>query len=131
MLKWLKNYFSRETEEEHKDFFKIKLNENALVFTIDEENRMIIRISAQLLSKDNAQKMAEALFLLGKGFYRPQILEMFQEMSEQDPSRAEFLSQVILYWGVYLDKYKEETYNNDGPVVSPSKFSQLVINPER
>jgi len=131
MLKWLKNYFSRETEEEHKDFFKIKLNENALVFTIDEENRMIIRISAQLLSKDNAQKMAEALFLLGKGFYRPQILEMFQEMSEQDPSRAEFLSQVILYWGVYLDKYKEETYNNDGPVVSPTKFSQLVINPER
>ena len=131
MLNWFKGRFSSTTKEKNEDYFRIKLNENALVFTIDEENRMTIKISAQLLSKENAQKMAEALFLLGKGFYRPQILQMFQEMAEDDPSRAEFLSQVILYWGGYLDKYKDETYNNDGPVVSPTKFSQLVINPER
>ena len=122
------NFFRRKTT-----LLTLKSDENAILFTIDKNNKLSIRVSAQLLDEKNSQKMAEVLFLIGKDFYRPNITKMFENMAIEDESRKDFVKAIISYWQAYLDTYKKETYNTlgDEPVVSPLKFSQLVTNIEK
>ena len=122
------NFFRRKTT-----LLTLKSDENAILFTIDKNNKLSIRVSAQLLDEKNSQKMAEVLFLIGKDFYRPLITKMLENMAIEDESREDFVKAVTSYWEAYLDTYKKETYNTlgDEPVVSPLKFSQLVTNIEK
>jgi uncharacterized protein YjgD (DUF1641 family) len=122
------NFFRRKTT-----LLTLKSDENAILFTIDKNNKLSIRVSAQLLDEKNSQKMAEVLFLIGKDFYRPLITKMLENMAIEDESRKDFVKDVTSYWEAYLDTYKKETYNTlgDEPVVSPLKFSQLVTNIEK
>ena len=122
------NFFRRKTT-----LLTLKSDENAILFTIDKNNKLSIRVSAQLLDEKNSQKMAEVLFLIGKDFYRPLITKMLENMAIEDESRKDFVKAVTSYWEAYLDTYKKETYNTlgDEPVVSPLKFSQLVTNIEK
>lgn len=122
------NFFRRKTT-----LLTLKSDENAILFTVDKNNKLSIRVSAQLLDEKNSQKMAEVLFLIGKDFYRPLITKMLENMAIEDESREDFVKAVTSYWEAYLDTYKKETYNTlgDEPVVSPLKFSQLVTNIEK
>lgn len=122
------NFFRRKTT-----LLTLKSDENAILFTVDKNNKLSIRVSAQLLDEKNSQKMAEVLFLIGKDFYRPLITKMLENMAIEDESRKDFVKDVTSYWEAYLDTYKKETYNTlgDEPVVSPLKFSQLVTNIEK
>lgn len=122
------NFFRRKTT-----LLTLKSDENAILFTIDKNNKLSIRVSAQLLDEKNSQKMAEVLFLIGKDFYRPLITKMLENMAIEDESRKDFVKDVTSYWEAYLDTYKKEGYNTlgDEPVVSPLKFSQLVTNIEK
>lgn len=122
------NFFRRKTT-----LLTLKSDENAILFTVDKNNKLSIRVSAQLLDEKNSQKMAEVLFLIGKDFYRPLITKMLENMAIEDESRKDFVKAIISYWQAYLDTYKKESYNTEGdePVVSPLKFSQLVTNIEK
>ena len=121
----------QEPKEENKDPLRISLEENAIMFCVDKNHELIIKISAQNLDNESAKKVAEVLFFMGKGYYRPHILQMLQDMAVDDPSRQGFVSDLILYWSAYIDTYKDLTYNKGGPVVCPTKFSQLVHNSEK
>ena len=122
------NFFKRKQA-----LLTVNSNENAILFTIDKNNKLAIRISAQLLSQKDSQKMAEVLFLLGKDYYRPSIVGMLDSMADEDESRKEFIESLGSFWQMYLDTYKNENYNieSDDPVISPTKFSQLVTNAEK
>lgn len=122
------NFFKRK-----QTLLTVNSNENAILFTIDKNNKLAIRISAQLLNEKDAQKMAEVLFLLGKDYYRPSIAGMLDSMADEDESRKEFIESLASFWQMYLDTYKNENYNIEGddPVISPTKFSQLVTNVEK
>jgi ABC-type transporter MlaC component len=122
------NFFKRK-----QTLLTVNSNENAILFTIDKNNKLAIRISAQLLNEKDAQKMAEVLFLLGKDYYRPSIVGMLDSMADEDESRKEFIESLASFWQMYLDTYKNENYNIEGddPVISPTKFSQLVTNVEK
>ena len=122
------NFFKRKQA-----LLTVNSNENAILFTIDKNNKLAIRISAQLLSQKDSQKMAEVLFLLGKDYYRPSIVGMLDSMANEDESRKEFIESLASFWQMYLDTYKNDNYNIEGddPVISPTKFSQLVTNVEK
>ena len=121
------NLFKRKTT-----LLTLKSDENAILFTINKNHKLSIRISTQLLNEKDSQKMAEVFFLMGKDFYRSRISEMLENMANEDESRKGFVKELISFWKTYLDTYKKETYNTEGdePVVSPLKFSQLVTNIE-
>jgi hypothetical protein len=122
------NFFKRKQA-----LLTVNSNENAILFTIDKNNKLAIRISAQLLNEKDAQKMAEVLFLLGKDYYRPSIVGMLDSMADEDESRKKFIETLASFWQMYLDTYKNDNYNIEGddPVISPTKFSQLVTNVEK
>lgn len=122
---------SKQPKENNKDALRISLEENAIMFCVDKNNELTIKISAQNLDNESAKKVAEVLFFMGKGYYRSHILKMLQDMAVDDPSRQDFVSDLILYWSAYIDTYKDLTYNKGGPVVCPTKFSQLVHNSEK
>lgn len=130
MFNFLKKLFS--AKKRNHPLFLAK-NENGILFTINEEKKLTIRLSAQLLDNEHAKKMAEVLFLLGKDYYRPSIAEMLDSMAIEDKSRKEFIETLASFWQVYLDTYKNDNYNIEGddPVISPTKFSQLVTNAEK
>ena len=122
------NFFKRK-----QTLLTVNSNENAILFTIGKNKKLAIRISAQLLNEKDAQKMAEVLFLLGQDYYRPNIAGMLDSMADEDKSRKEFIESLTSFWRMYLDTYKNENYNIEGddPVISPTKFSQLVTNVEK
>jgi len=122
------NFFKRKTT-----LLTLKSDENAILFTIDKNHKLSIRVSAQLLDEKDSQKMAEVLFLMGKDYYRPSIAGMLENMAIEDKSRSNFIKELTSFWKIYLDTYKKESYNTEGdePVVSPLKFSQLVTNIEK
>jgi len=131
-----KNFFGNKLKlttrslEPLEENLKLSLDDNTVVFAVDKENQLIIKLSIQNLETESAYKFAEVLFLTTRSAYRKEIVEMMQSMAVEDPTRAEFISETIMYWAKMLDKYDKEEYYNDGPLISPSKFCQLVINNE-
>lgn len=121
-----------EIKTEAKDnVFEISPEDNTLMLCVDKNGELTIKISIQNLETKNAAKFAEVLFLVEQKGYREMFMQMLQDMAAEDTSRQDFIGDVILYWTAYIDTYKNMTYNKDGPVISPTKFSQLVNNSER
>lgn len=121
-----------EIKTEAKDnVFEISPEDNTLMLCVDKNGELTVKISIQNLETKNAAKFAEVLFLVEQKGYREMFMQMLQDMAAEDKSRQDFISDVMLYWTAYIDTYKNMTYNKDGPVVSPTKFSQLVNNSER
>jgi len=112
------------------DNFEISMEENTIMFCVDDSDEVTIKISAQNLEKKDAKKFAEVLCYIEHGLYRSMILKMLQDMAVEDPDRQDFISELILFWSQYIDTYKDLTYNKDGPVVPPTKFSMLVNHSE-
>lgn len=111
--------------------FKLSLKDNCVVFAINEDEQLTIRLSIQNLKTSSALKMAEVLFLMSHDCYKKQLVEMLKGMAEDDPGRAPFITELVGFWAELVDKYGQETYyKDDSPLVSPSKFSQLVMNSE-
>lgn len=127
-----KNTVSVKTSsiEALEDNLKLSIHDNTIVFAINEDNELVIKLSIQNLEPKHAIKFAEVLYLLSRNAYRSELIEMMQTMSKEDPSRSEFIDEVILYWASLVDKYEKEEYYNSCPLISPTKFSQLVINTE-
>lgn len=121
-----------EIKTEAKDnVFEISPEDNTLMLCVDKNGELTVKISIQNLETKNAAKFAEVLFLVEQKGYREMFMQMLQDMAAEDKSRQDFISDVMLYWTAYIDTYKNMTYNKDGPVISPTKFSQLVNNSER
>lgn len=119
------------TEKTKDNVFEISQEDNTLMLCVDKKGELTVKISIQNLETKNAAKFAEVLFLVEQKGYREMFMQMLQDMAAEDKSRQDFISDVMLYWTAYIDTYKNMTYNKDGPVVSPTKFSQLVNNSER
>jgi len=131
MLNWIKNWIAPKKQ---KNYLTIGDNENAIVFSVNESDKLSLKISLQNLdSEKSAQKMAEVLFFMNKGLYQKQIQEMLEEIAKQNPDREKFVSHLILYLEAYVDTYKNESYNNDSncPVVAPTKFLSSIIQAEK
>lgn len=128
MFSFLSKKKSVEPTEEN---LKISLDDNCILFSVNQQNQLIIKLSIQNLQESNAEKLAEVLFLMGHNGYKLQIAEMLQNMAEEDPDRALFIGEVMVFWSELVDRYsKSAYYKDDNPLISPSKFSQLVMNSE-
>lgn len=117
--------------KKHKNPVQFKMDENTIAFCVDQNHDVSIKISAQNLKKKDAAKFGQVLCFIESGLYRSTILEILQDMTAQtDPERQAFISELILQWSQYIDAYKELSYNKDGPLVPPTKFSVLVNHSE-
>ena len=127
------NLFKKSKADIHTkstDNFNISMEDNTILFCVDDSDELTIKISAQNLKKKDAKKFAEVLCFIENGLYRSMILKMLQDMAAEDPDRQEFISELILFWSEYIDTYKDLSYNKEGPVVPPTKFSMLVHHSE-
>lgn len=107
-------------------------NENAIAFCVNQDNELIIKISAQNTDEKSALKFAEVLFFMGRDFYKDQLLSMLKEMSVDDPPRQQFIQEVLSYYSAYIDTFEEMGYNKEAPLVAPSKFySSIVQNTDK
>lgn len=103
-----------------------RANENVIAFAIDEKGDVLLRISTQNIGKEDADNLARVMYLIGNGAYQTQLIEMLVEVSK-NPDKKEFIEEVINYWSKLIDSQDQNNYYNDNePIVSPSKFSQLV-----
>jgi hypothetical protein len=119
-----------EDVQESNDMNLVKEGENSIVFTVDKNNELILRISVQNTEKNSADKLAQVMYYLNKGMYQISLIDMLIKISKEDSSRAYFIENVINGWAKYLDTQDSTDYYKNGkakPVISPSKFSQMVM----
>jgi len=116
--------------EPNEDNLKLSLEDNTIVFAVDKNNELTIKLSIQNLDNENARKLAEVLCFMGRDVYKKQLIQMLHNIASDDPTRREFIADLLLYWSTYIDMMEETDYNKDGPVISPLKFSQIVMGSE-
>ena len=133
MYKWISGLWPKQKSRQEQLPLLASKEENAFIIAVDKRGNAILRISIQLSDQENAVNFAKALFGLQSGMYKDQIAQMLDEIgaSEEGP-RVQFAGQVLKYYETYFDMLNTTNYNKeDRPVVSPLKFSSLVINGDK
>lgn len=130
MLNFFSNFFSQsknDLNEEQKYLLDIS-NENSVSIVLDNHDKPIIRLNIQKTDKESCKKTAEFLYLMNKGVYQLQIIDMLKEIALQEDSKYTAIENILKYWGEYLDVYDTSSHNN--PCVSPLTFSKMVAKKE-
>jgi hypothetical protein len=120
-------FFKKQKNKE--DTYIVKDQENALIFALDANDEVVIRLSMQNLSAKKAIKFAEMLYLTSKGMYQAHIIDMLLDTAQKDGARTGFIKDVINAWSKYIDNERQSDYHKDAvnrPVVSPTKFYEII-----
>lgn len=116
----------QETTSQDIDRTLFRANENVVAFAVDDKGDVLLRISTQNTTIRDAENLARVMYLIGRGAYQTQLIEMLVQISS-NREKQEFIEQVINYWSKLIDNQEQTGYYNDNePLISPSKFSQLV-----
>jgi hypothetical protein len=130
MVRFLKGFFKNELKEpqtENKYLLDIP-DENSVSLVLDNNNKPIIKLNIQKTDDTSCQKTAEFLFLMNKGVYQAQIIEMLKEIAATEESKSIAVESILTYWLTYLESYNKDIVN--APCVSPLTFSKLVTKRE-
>lgn len=100
---------------------------NFIYFRIDPDTEHTdIFIDIQNISKNNAQKLGNVLFLLNEGYYVQSFLDIINQLSksESDINKTKFLKQIIDVWAskVLEANTIEENNTKDSPIIKPTCF---------
>lgn len=123
------NFFKRK-----KELKAVFQDENAIVMAIGPDGKTTLRLSVQnIQGEESSEHFAKALFAIQSGVFREQIEELIAEFAYKStgPSRT-FMEETLGFYTIYFDMVNKSHYNkSDKPVVSPLKFSSLVMNGDK
>jgi hypothetical protein len=109
----------------------ISPDENYISY-ISDKGQVLIRISVQNVTDDEARKFGETLFCLSNGFYVVDTIAILKDLQNQDHERALFVEKAMKRWHELVAKAEKNDYNNiDAPVVSPRAFMKRDVHEQQ
>lgn len=99
--------------------------ENTILFEINQNQDIKIKIDINDSSFDASQKFGNLLFMLNEGYCVQNILEILTDIAKQNSHQAKFVQDIITIWSARIMESDITTANssNETPLVSPSQFS--------
>lgn len=99
--------------------------ENTILFEINQNQDIKIKIDINDSSLDGSQKFGNLLFMLNEGYCTQNILEILTDIAKQNSHQAKFVQDIITVWSARIIESDISTTNtsNQTPIVSPSQFS--------
>lgn len=125
-----KDYLDKKKQREEM-LSLISPDENYISY-VSDKGQVLIRISVQNITDDEARKFGETLFCLSNGLYVVDTITILKDLQNQDHERALFVEKAMKRWHELVAKAEESDYNNiNAPVVSPRAFMKRDVHEQQ
>lgn len=127
-LKKIYNDYKEKKKKEKEILELISPNENYISY-VQHNGEILIRISVQNISDEEANKFGETMFCISNGLYTKDTAIVLKDLQNQDHERALFVEKALARWKQLVAHADEIYYNNlNAPVVSPRSFMKKDIH---
>lgn len=112
---WIKKTEPTPTPVQNKNFL------NSIIFEIDEESKINVKLNIQNNVVDNGKSFGLLLFLVNEGYYVESTLNLLHGLANLNAENASFIQETISSWSDYISK----DINRDiqDPMIKPTEFN--------
>lgn len=134
MIKKIKQMYGDylERKRQRKEILSFISPDENYISYVSDKGQVLIRISVQNVTDDEAKKFGETLFCLSNGLYVVDTITTLKDLQNQDHERAIFVEKAMKRWHELVAKAEENNYNKiDTPVVSPRAFMKRDVHEQQ
>lgn len=112
MIKYFKNFFYKRKN------FTNNIN-NSIIFSINDNQEIIIETKLYNRSTESAAKFGYLLFLINEGYCVKHILDCLSTIQKKDIKKDLFIQSIISQWSSQITDHD----NDDEPIIKPTQFN--------
>ena len=99
-------------------------NTNKILFEIDENHKINIKLDLGNFTDDSAEQLGLVLFLLNEGYYVQTLMDLITDLSNENNEKLKFAQKIINSWVEKINTSNSyEAKSEDEPLIKPTYFN--------